>query len=69
MLGNLPLSITARANKDVSCYEHQGGWSCISIDEHQRLYVVRASDLELEPSELGESRSGEDSEEERPSKW
>ena len=56
MSKNLPLSITARADRGVTCYEGGGEKSCISIDGDHGRSAVGASGLELGPSGRGDFR-------------
>ena len=59
-------SITARANRGVTCCEREGRWSCIIVSGDQGCFV-EASGSGLKLSERRGSRSGEDPEEVRTS--
>jgi len=66
---NLPLSITARIDRGITCYERGGGRRCISIDEDHKRFVVGASGLELGPSGQGKPQSGKDLGKVKVSEW
>ena len=60
MSRNLSLSITARIDRGVTCYESERGRCCISINEDHGRSLVGASGLELGLSGRERPRSGKD---------
>jgi len=59
MSGDLPLFITACADRSVTHYEYSEGWSCITVSGDQGISVIGASGLKLKPSKHEGSRSEE----------
>ena len=49
MLKNLPMFITARIDRGITCYDYERGRRCISIGGDHGRSVVGASSSELEP--------------------